>query len=64
MLSKIFVWDLGSEKNLFCIPDPGVKKALDSRSGSHIQKNIFRKEVTVLTISKVCKFVNSYVGQY
>jgi hypothetical protein len=30
-LSKIWVWDPGSEirKNLFRIPDPGVKKAPD-----------------------------------
>jgi hypothetical protein len=26
-LSKIWVWDPGSGKNLFRIPDPGVKKA-------------------------------------
>jgi hypothetical protein len=25
-LSKIWVWDLGSEKNLFRIPDPGSKR--------------------------------------
>jgi hypothetical protein len=33
-LSKIWVWDPGSGKNLFRIPDPGVKKApvsLESR---------------------------------
>jgi hypothetical protein len=34
MLSKVWVWDLGSGKNLFRIPDPGVKKALDPRSES------------------------------
>jgi hypothetical protein len=41
MLSNIWVWDPGSEirdqgsgKNLFRIPDPGVKKALDPGSGS------------------------------
>ncbi len=28
-LSKIWVWDPGSGKNLFWIPDPGVKKAPD-----------------------------------
>jgi hypothetical protein len=28
-LSKIWVWDPGSGKNLFRIPDPGVKKAQD-----------------------------------
>jgi hypothetical protein len=34
MLSKIWVWDTGSGKNLFRIPDPGVKKAPDPGSGS------------------------------
>jgi hypothetical protein len=38
-LSKIWVWDPRSEirdpeKNLFRIPDPGVKKASDPGSGS------------------------------
>jgi hypothetical protein len=33
-LSKIWVWDLGSGKNLFRIPDPGLKKAPDPGSGS------------------------------
>jgi hypothetical protein len=38
-LSKIKLWDPGSEirdpeKNLFRIPDPGVKKAPDPGSGS------------------------------
>jgi hypothetical protein len=33
-LSKIWIWDPGSGKNLFRIPDPGVKKAPDSGSGS------------------------------
>jgi hypothetical protein len=28
-LSKIWVWDPGSGKNLFLLPDPGVKKAQD-----------------------------------
>jgi hypothetical protein len=28
-LSKIWVWDPGSVKNLFLIPDSGVKKAPD-----------------------------------
>ncbi len=31
-LLKIWVWDPGSRKNLFWIPDPGVKKAPDPRS--------------------------------
>jgi hypothetical protein len=31
-LSKIWVWDPGSGKNLFRIPDPGVKKAPDPGS--------------------------------
>jgi hypothetical protein len=33
-LSIIWVWDPGSGKNLFPIPDPGIKKALDPGSGS------------------------------
>ncbi len=33
-LSKICFWDPGSGKNLFRIPDPGVKKAQDPGSGS------------------------------
>jgi hypothetical protein len=33
-LSKIWVWEPESGKNLFRIPDPGVKKAPDPRSGS------------------------------
>ncbi len=33
-LSKIWIWDTGSGKNLFRIPDPGVKKAPDPGSGS------------------------------
>jgi hypothetical protein len=34
MLSKILVWDPGSGKNLFRIPDPGVIKAPDPGYGS------------------------------
>jgi hypothetical protein len=34
MLSNIWIWDPGSGKNLFRIPDPGVKKAPDPGSGS------------------------------
>jgi hypothetical protein len=33
-LSYIWVWDPGSGKNLFRIPNPGVKKAPDPGSGS------------------------------
>ncbi len=33
-LSKIWVWDPGYGKNLFRIPDPGVKNAPDPGSGS------------------------------
>jgi hypothetical protein len=33
-LSKIWVWDSGSGKNLFQIPDPGVKKAPDPGSAT------------------------------
>jgi hypothetical protein len=34
MLSNIWVWDPGSGKNLFWIPDPGVNKALDPGSAT------------------------------
>jgi hypothetical protein len=33
-LSKIWVWDPGSGKNLFQIPDPVVKKAPDPGSAT------------------------------
>jgi hypothetical protein len=41
-LSKIWVWDprSGIRKNLFRIPDPGVKKAPDPGSGSATQGKI------------------------
>jgi hypothetical protein len=38
-LSKVGVWDPGSGKNLFRIPDPGVKKAPDPGSGSETLAN-------------------------
>jgi hypothetical protein len=33
-LSKIWVWDPGSGKNLFRISDPGIKKAPDPGSAT------------------------------
>ncbi len=33
-LSKLWVWDPGSGKNLFLIPDSGVKKAPDPGSAT------------------------------
>ncbi len=36
-LSKIWIWDPGSGKNLFRIPDPGVKNALDPGSRIRIR---------------------------
>jgi hypothetical protein len=47
-LSKVWVWDPGSGKNLFRIPDPGVKKAPDPGSGSVTL--IFPKHSTYLFI--------------
>jgi hypothetical protein len=38
-LSKIWIWDPGSGKNLFRIPDPGVKKAPDPGSRIRIRNN-------------------------
>jgi hypothetical protein len=42
-LSKIWVWDPGSGKNLFRISDPGVKKAPDPGSATLLEnlKNLF-----------------------
>jgi hypothetical protein len=41
-LSKLWVWDPGSEirKNLFRIPDPGVKKAPDPGSATLIRSEV------------------------
>ncbi len=44
MLSKIWVWDPGSGKTLFRIPDPGVKKAPDLGSGSETQQSFLGGE--------------------
>jgi hypothetical protein len=40
--SKIWVWDPGSGKNLFRIPDPGVKKAPDPGSRIRIRNTAER----------------------
>ncbi len=40
-LSKILIWDPGSGKNLFRIPDPGVKKAPDPGSATLCLKRYF-----------------------
>jgi len=40
-LSKIWVWDPGSGKKRFRIPDPGVKKAPDPGSGTLIDRKLF-----------------------
>ncbi len=50
-LSKIWVWDPGSGKNLFRIPDPGVKKAPDPGSGSATLVNILDRFVDVQRLS-------------
>jgi hypothetical protein len=48
-LSNIWVWDPGSGKNLFRIPDPGAKKAPDPGSatlvlGTILSSSIFRSD--------------------
>jgi hypothetical protein len=43
MLSNIWVWDPRSGKNLFRIPDPGVKKAPDPGSRIRIRNTAFSK---------------------
>ncbi len=47
MLSNIWVWDPGSGKNLFRIPDPGVKKAPDPGSRIRI-RNTCNSEALIL----------------
>ncbi len=39
-LSNIWIWDPGSGKNLFLIPDPGVKKAPDPGSWIRIRNTV------------------------
>ncbi len=48
-LSKIWVRDQGSGKNLFRIPDPGVKKAPDPGSGSATLVRIWN----IFTLGKI-----------
>jgi hypothetical protein len=40
-LSKIWIWDTGSGKNLFRIPDPGVKKAPEPGSRIRIRNTAY-----------------------
>jgi hypothetical protein len=40
-LSKIWIWDPGSGKNLFLIPDPGIKKAPDPGSRIRIRNTAY-----------------------
>jgi hypothetical protein len=47
-LSKVWVWDPGSGKNLFRIPDPGVKKAPDPRSGSATLQSTLIVQIVIL----------------
>ncbi len=49
-LSKIWVWDPGSGKNLFRIPDPGVKKAPDPGSQIRIRNTGFYEDVGEVTL--------------
>jgi hypothetical protein len=51
-LSKIWVWHPGSGKNLFLIPDPGVKKTPDPGSGS----------ATLLALMEICKYIRDNSG--
>jgi hypothetical protein len=44
-MQKKIIWDPGSGKNLFQIPDPGVKKALDPGSRIRIRTTIHTNEI-------------------
>jgi hypothetical protein len=52
-LSKRWVWDPGSGKNLFRIPDPGVKKAPDT--GSRIRIRNTANEVKSYYTTAICR---------
>ncbi len=53
--SKIWVWDPGSGKKLFRIPDPGVKKAPDP--GSRIRNTEIFLNLTVQALENM-KIIN------
>jgi hypothetical protein len=55
MLSNIWVWDPGSGKNVFRIPDPWVKKALDPGSRIRIRNTaiLLRFLVIILILLKL-----------
>jgi hypothetical protein len=55
-LSKIWVRDPGSGKNLFQIPDPGVKKAPDPGSGSATLK----KRIVGLRFQLISSFLKFF----
>ncbi len=57
-LSIIWVWDPGSGKNLFRIPDPGVKKAPDPGSGSEKLSAI----IIIIIIYQCCGYVIFWYG--
>ncbi len=52
---KIWVWDPGSGKNLFRIPDPGVKKTPDPGSGSATQLATWEQEAEFLLLVRRIK---------
>jgi hypothetical protein len=56
LLSKIWVWDPGSGKNLFRIPDPGVKKAPDPGSGSATLVKKLKNWINYGPILQKCRF--------
>ncbi len=52
-LSKIWIWDPGSGKNLFWILDPGVKKAPDPGSGSATPE-FWASNIPIRMFTKMC----------
>jgi hypothetical protein len=53
-LSKIWMWDPGSGKNLFRIPDPGVRKVPDPGSGSAtLRGSLPQSWIRILLISSL-----------
>ncbi len=62
--SKIWVWDPGSGKNLFRIPDPGVKKAPDPGTGSATLRIQVYRTKTVYNICLVVYLVQLYCKSF
>jgi hypothetical protein len=63
MLSNTWVWDPGSGKNLFRIPDLGVKKAPDPGSGSATLVSRTIKQITYQPVLRIrIRRIRTFLG--